>query len=84
MVRGNKKCISRPKLIYLLLRTAEINNIIDEVTPTIAEMFIEKYTKDYTIPKDMAQIIEKRFVSIAEEAHEVRTKYNHIINNLIL
>lgn len=84
MYAKNKRGISRLKLIYLLLKSAETNNIIDEVTPTIADMFIEKYTKDYTIPKDMAQLIENRFASIAEEAHEVRTKYNHIINNLIL
>lgn len=84
MYAKNKRGISRLKLIYLLLKSAETNNIIDEVTPRIAELFIEKYTKAYTIPKDLAHLIENRFTSIAEEAHEVKTKYNHIINNLIL
>lgn len=84
MLQVNKKNVSRSKLIYLLLKSAEYNNIIDEVSPSIADLFIEKYTNACTIPWDLAQLIENRFESIAEEAHEVRTQYNHIISNLIL
>lgn len=75
--------LNRNNLILKMLTTAQNMNLYDEVTPTIADNFINKYTSNKIISNTIAEIILMRFTCILQTALDFLKKYNKTIESLL-
>lgn len=73
----------RNKLIIEMLSTAQNLSIYDEITPSIADNFISKYSKAKAINKDIAEVILLRYTCILKTANDFLKSYNNTLNLLL-
>ena len=74
--------MEKDKLIIKILRIASQYGLSDEITMSVAENFIKKYTIAEIIEIDIAETIQKRIELICSDAQVCRGFYNHIISSL--